>query len=1127
MSGNPGRGRGGGRGGGGGYRGDRGGGGGSRGDRGGGGGYRGDRGGGGYRGDRGGGGYRGDRGGGGYRGDRGGGGYRGDRGGGGYRGGRGGRGGFAPSDFSAFSYPDGQATPSAEIRDLEDQLMAASSSSVAGITQQMGGVAISSGGRGRGKGKGGRGGRGGRGGASKAAEPAAAPAGAGPSSGQDLARLPRRPAYGTAGTPVIVWANFFELSFGKLGQLVQYNVEVTRQRQEGEAVEKKTSGKGKAAAAGGGNGPGGASGGGEVKGPLLRKVLRHVVLNVLSAVPGVKAATELKSRIVTLAPLPASLGSPPVLENVEVEGKMFRVQFDGPLMLPLDGLQHWLRTMRDDRDVNDTVFPKFPEVVDAVGILLGHGPRMAAPATVAVGSSRFFPTQLDTERRSLGNFLEAVRGYFQSVRPATGRLLLNVNVTHGVFREAGRVSEIIRRAGRPSKRLHDMLRMMRVTVEIPGVGTRDYTMGGLARRRDNMRGRQGSNANDLRVAVDFATPQDVQFRYSEDQAPVAGLTNGQMVTVEEYFRRKYSARLENAPLVNLGRSDNPRYFPAEWCTLVAGQPVKARLGAGEASAMILFACRTPVENARSITGLGRKVLQLDSGNEALFRQFGLVVANRMIAVDARVLPSPRIQYQKAEPIRVNKASWNLNGQRVVKPGAGGSGGAPWTFVQLFKEGTQAAQSDEVKRAVVEFGRFLRNNLGVPVREKPEAIPRHEYHTNPDPTNGDSAVEHALSNVMKMPVANRPRIVLFILPNNEDKDLYGAIKRLGDTKYGVHTVCVISRKFTKSRGPGGNFGGFDPQYFANVGLKFNLKLGGINHRLGDDKKDLGLLSEGKTMVVGYDVIHPTNMGAGKNVESLPSHVGLVASVDQHFAQWPAVCWSQRGRQEMTSDRLTEAIRSRLLLWRQRNAGNLPENILVYRDGVSEGQFAQVLDIELPLIREGAKDLYKSPSAPAISIIVSVKRHHTRFFPTQAGHETGNISCGTIVDRGVTLQRYWDFYLTAHTAIKGTARPAHYTVLYDEIFRPRFKDNGAAAVAALESATHNMCYLFNRATKAVSICPPAYYADIVCTRARLYQSRAFDRVLASDADDTASQASTATGVGEMPTVHANIANDMFYV
>jgi hypothetical protein len=50
----------------------------------------------------------------------------------------------------------------------------------------------------------------------------------------------------------------------------------------------------------------------------------------------------------------------------------------------------------------------------------------------------------------------------------------------------------------------------------------------------------------------------------------------------------------------------------------------------------------------------------------------------------------------------------------------------------------------------------------------------------------------------------------------------------------------------------------------------------------------------------------------------------------------------------------------------------------------------------------------------------------------------------------------------------------------------------AADALEELTHNMCYFFTRATKAVSICPPAYYADLACERARYYLSGVFDPV-----------------------------------
>lgn len=446
---------------------------------------------------------------------------------------------------------------------LENQLMAASPSSavagVAAVAQQLEKISVGGSGKGKGKGKGkGNAGKGAKGvgaGGAAAASAAVPPS----SSGEDVARFPRRPAFGTAGSPVVVWANFFELSFGKLPNLLQYNAQVVKigrvQRDAG--AEGKETLKLPYTSLLGASGPVDTSTMPEVKGPLLRKVLRHVLTERLINVP---AATEMKSKVITLAPLPAWLGSPPMLDDVEVEDSVFRVQFDGPVVLPLDGLQHWLRTMRDERDLNDSFYPKFPDVVDAVGILLGHAPRMATPGTVSV-ASRFFSTGMASERSSLGghnSFLEIVRGYFQSVRPATGRLLLNVNVTHGVFREAGRLSDILRRAGRPTVKLHNMLNRMRVSVDIPGVGRKDYTMGGLARRGDNMRGRErrnsggsgnsGSSVDDVvLVRQDFAGPRDVQFRYTSGQDPIPGLKDNSMVTVLEYFQKSRACPLPFCP----------------------------------------------------------------------------------------------------------------------------------------------------------------------------------------------------------------------------------------------------------------------------------------------------------------------------------------------------------------------------------------------------------------------------------------------------------------------------------------------------------------------------------------------------------------------------------------------------
>jgi eukaryotic translation initiation factor 2C len=138
-------------------------------------------------------------------------------------------------------------------------------------------------------------------------------------------------------------------------------------------------------------------------------------------------------------------------------------------------------------------------------------------------------------------------------------------------------------------------------------------------------------------------------------------------------------------------------------------------------------------------------------------------------------------------------------------------------------------------------------------------------------------------------------------------------------------------------------------------------------------------------------------------------------------------------------------------------------------------------------------------PRMTVIIVGKRHHTRFYPTTdqpnlTDIKSGNPKNGTVVDRGVTEARTWEYvtsccnsvsitnmflswFCQAHQGLQGTARPAHYVVVHDELFRGRKLPVGMKNTSdVLEELTHNMCYMFGRATKAVSICPPAYYSDL---------------------------------------------------
>lgn len=487
--------------------------------------------------------------------------------------------------------------------------------------------------------------------------------------------------------------------------------------------------------------------------------------------------------------------------------------------------------------------------------------------------------------------------------------------------------------------------------------------------------------------------------------------------------------------------------------------------------------------------------------------FGININPTLIPVSGRVLNSPEVRYGN-KSISTRFGSWNMIDTQFATK----SELSFWTYLRIsFPDSRDPWRSkDDMRRTFLSFTEIL-SKSGMKANM---AVLGMDLTVNPD--SPEAAIDNAISRFSRS--ERRPKLLMVILPDSTTA-VYNRIKYACDVKEGLLNVCVIANKFAKN----------DPQYFANVALKFNLKLGGNNLFLDNSK--LGLLAQGRTMVVGADVTHPSP-GSAANA---PSVASVVASIDHWMGQWPAALRIQPvARQEMIGG-LDELFKSRLRLWASHNKNAYPENILMYRDGVSEGQYELVLDQELPLLRKACKEVYPASDTkkglPHITIIIVGKRHNTRFYPTNAQHadHSSNPQNGTVVDRGVTEARNWDFFLQAHTAIQGTARPAHYYVIHDEIFQhTKVPPPFANTADVLENLTHNLCYLFGRATKAVSICPPAYYADLVCERARCYLSGVYNPSPAETPAGSVAGSVAATEVDfDAVKIHDNVKDAMFYI
>lgn len=167
-------------------------------------------------------------------------------------------------------------------------------------------------------------------------------------------------------------------------------------------------------------------------------------------------------------------------------------------------------------------------------------------------------------------------------------------------------------------------------------------------------------------------------------------------------------------------------------------------------------------------------------------------------------------------------------------------------------------------------------------------------------------------------------------------------------------------------------------------------------------------------LGADITHPP---AGDSKK--PSIAAVVGSMDAHPSRYAATVRVQQHRQEIISD-LSSMVKE-LLIQFYRSTRFKPTRIILYRDGVSEGQFFNVLQHELRAMREACLMLERGYQ-PGITFIAVQKRHHTRLFAVEKKDQVGkafNIPPGTTVDVGITHPTEFDFYLCSHAGKCGNS------------------------------------------------------------------------------------------------------------
>jgi eukaryotic translation initiation factor 2C len=225
-----------------------------------------------------------------------------------------------------------------------------------------------------------------------------------------------------------------------------------------------------------------------------------------------------------------------------------------------------------------------------------------------------------------------------------------------------------------------------------------------------------------------------------------------------------------------------------------------------------------------------------------------------------------------------------------------------------------------------------------------------------------------------------------------------------------------------------------------------------------------------------------MFLGADVATLESQgksfAALVGSYDLNFCKYGVRVSEQRNYNENKNSQEIilnmEEMAFLLLKKFEDKMKRFPTRIVFYRDGVDVGQFQDVLDNEIAALKRACAKFNKHPK---ITMVIVVKRHHVKFYPTQEADKikSGNPLPGTVVDTGVTSPRHFDFFLNSHQAGIGTAKPTYYWVIYDE---NNFSSDD------MQKMTFNLCHLYASCTKSVSLPAPVYYAHLAAFRGITY-------------------------------------------
>jgi len=479
---------------------------------------------------------------------------------------------------------------------------------------------------------------------------------------------------------------------------------------------------------------------------------------------------------------------------------------------------------------------------------------------------------------------------------------------------------------------------------------------------------------------------------------------GTTTTFVDYYRQNYNIRLQQQgpPLLAIHQGKEDIHLMPELCVMT-GITTEMRTNFRTMKAISEITRLNPNERARQILQFVNKV----ATHECL-KPYGISIPPKPLPVNAMILAPERVSFKQSEYTR-GGANWSSDCQRGIPTQTIN----PATVLLIYP--------GRMVDAVREFDAALRRAC------EPMSIKL------PDCIKIGLPNDHATSyqTELKAYLQNGPVDLILCILASESKEKYEAVKRLLSVEFPVPSQVVLAKSID------------NPHKLMTIATRvahqINCKLGGFLWNVDIPIK--------KTMIVGIDVCH----SRGKSV------VAMCGTTNATFNKYFSTVTFQEKNEEVST--FLKGLMNEILKGYFRANSELPDRVVVYRDGVGDGQLESVVKIEIPQI-EAAFAQVNPSYKPPITFIVVKKKVHTRVFVG-----TENPQPGTVCPQQVTHNGWYDFYLTSNHVNQGSATPTHYHVI---------KDGGFLTNWQIYSLTYKLTHLYFNWPGTVRVPAPCMYA-----------------------------------------------------